>query len=386
MSIFRLPDLGEGLPEAEIIRWLVAEGDEIHAEQALAEMETAKAAVEVYSPFTGKVVTLHGKAGDMVSTGAPLVTFLTTTEDTGSVIAAPVFNNTKIDPAQQRENILSIAGIQISSVAYAIARKQKLDDAALTRIPHTNIIELNDITAYLAGNIPNLQHVTQYPKHSVNNAQLADEDVTEVVLQAERRAMVFAIAQARDNVMNTTMTEKADISDWPAGTDITVKLIRSIITACQAVPEMNSWFESETPALLQHKHVHLGLAVDSQRGLSTPVIRSADTLSDLELRETINQLRLAVKNRTLKTNQIRGATISLSNFGMLAGIHATPIVMPPQVAIVGTGRILQEPRWQNDSWQRGRFLPLSLSFDHRGITGGDAARFLAALVTALSNV
>jgi pyruvate dehydrogenase E2 component (dihydrolipoamide acetyltransferase) len=203
-------------------------------------------------------------------------------------------------------------------------------------------------------------------------------------VRGERRAMALNMARARDLTVNTTVTDRAFIDHWPEGTDISVRLVRAVAAASRVEPALNAWFDGETMERTLHRHVNLGLAVDSPHGLSVPVIKKADTLSPEQIRTRINQLRKAVQNKSINPEDLQDGGITLSNFGMIAGLYATPIVIPPQVASIGTGRIAEELRLTDRGIVNSRYIPISLSFDHRGVTGGDAVRFLAAFVADLS--
>lgn len=448
MEIFKLPDLGEGLPDAEIVRWFVKVGEIVEAEQTLAEMETAKAVVEVPAPQSGRVVKLHGEPGDVIETGTPLVTFGNAEEfkriqeeEAGQQIEEEkptVFKN---------DNIIATAPVK------ALARKMKVDLATVKGSGREGAITLADVrerakqqrngidestvetetvteqvnqpvAVDFAGNVRAAPRVRAYAaEHGVDirelkqptghkkNVTLKDvknrwtsaiqerlkapgdyrlpERTQEVTgqpqkVRGERRAMAMAMAKTRDSTVNTTIFDKAYIDGWLPGSDISVRLVRAIIAASMVEPSLNAWFDGENMERTLNPHVDLGIAVDSPHGLSVPVIRQAETLSPSELRAEINRLRQAVYGKTIKPEELKHPSITLSNFGMIAGLFATPIVIPPQVAIIATGRIDEELRLTNGGIIKSRYVPVSLSFDHRGATGGDAARFLAAYVADLA--
>jgi pyruvate dehydrogenase E2 component (dihydrolipoamide acetyltransferase) len=446
VDIFKLPDLGEGLPDAEIVRWFVKIGDLVEADQILAEMETAKAVVEVPAPQSGRIVKLHGEPGDVIETGKPLVTFgnaeefkkiqAVATEESAVIEKPAVFQNT---------------GIVASAPVKALARKMKVDlqsvhgsgkDGMITLADvrekarqlrtdsHQNgkdgalsSQETNTVAVNFAGSVRAAPRVRAYAsEHGVDirelkptghkdNITLKDvksrwtssvqsrintsgdyrlpERTQEVTgqpqkIRGERRAMALAMAKTRDTTVNTTIYDKAYIDNWLPGSDISVRLVRATIAASMVEPSLNAWFDGENMERTMNPHVDIGIAVDSPHGLSVPVIRAAETLSPAELRAEINRLRQAVYGKTIKPEELKHPSITLSNFGMIAGLFATPIVIPPQIAIVATGRIDDELRLTNGGIIKSRYVPVSLSFDHRGATGGDAARFLAAYVADLT--
>lgn len=189
-----------------------------------------------------------------------------------------------------------------------------------------------------------------------------------------RAVMARAMERSRE-VARVTIFDDADISLWHEPKMITVRGVRAIIAACKVVPMMNvHYYPGLPPEYESFDGVHLGLAVDTPHGLYVPVIKDAQQYLDNELLERIRSLNTSAHERSLKLEDIQGATISLTNFGTLAGRYSTPIIVPPQVAIVGLGRSYSVPY----SFL-SRYLPISLSFDHRVVTGGEAARFLKAL-------
>lgn len=448
MNVFNLPDLGEGLPDAEIVRWFVKVGDVVEAEQPLAEMETAKAVVEVPSPQSGRIAILHGKPGDVIETGRPLVTF-GNAEEFKSLTP-------KEHAAEAEDGIARITPLpsvtpqipapQASTPVQSLARKLKVDLSRIQGSGKDNSITLADVRkaaeaahaqetdatadpseraaiavdfgkgvraapkVRAAASLHGIDMRGLRPTGHQDNVTLADvqkkraqqpaarieadsyrlpERTQEVTgkptpVRGERRSMALNMAKARDTIVNTTVYDTADISQWQGKTDISVRLIRAVCAAGMVEPALNAWFDGEKMERTLHQNVNVGIAVDSSHGLSVPVIHGAEGKTAQELRATLNELREAVYAKRLKPEQLQNATITLSNFGMIAGTFATPIVTPPQVAIVGTGRIMQELRLTENGIVNLRHIPVSLSFDHRAVTGGDAVRFLAAFIADLS--
>ena len=202
-------------------------------------------------------------------------------------------------------------------------------------------------------------------------------------LRGVRYAMARSMADARDAVAPATLTDEADIEDWAAGTDVTVRLIHAMAAACAAEPALNAWFDGQRMARRLHTVVDLGIAMDTPDGLFVPVLRDAGRRTMAELRQDLDALRTQVTTRGIAPEALRGQTITLSNFGMLGGRHAALVVIPPQVAIVGAGRIAPQVVAVEGQPAVRRTLPLSLTFDHRAVTGGEAARFMAALMRDL---
>ena len=198
-----------------------------------------------------------------------------------------------------------------------------------------------------------------------------------------RRAMAQRMAAAHAEVARTTVIDEADIDDWHKGEDVTIRLVRAIAAACAAEPSLNAWYNADAGERRVIKRIDLGIAVDTEGGLIVPVLRNIGERDARDLRAGLDRMRADAVARSIPPEELRGATITLSNFGMIGGRFANLVVVPPQVAIVGAGRIDQRVMVHDGQPAARRVLPLSLTFDHRVVTGGEAARFLVALKSAL---
>jgi len=497
---FFLPDLGEGLLEAEIVQWMVSEGDKIAADEIMVEVSTDKAVVEIPAPFGGHVARLHGQAGDIVATGAALID-ITRDGAPAPAKAAPavdendaatVVGAVPVGSEITTETSLAGDGIKASAAVRALARKLGvgldtvkgsgaggvitqddiraaaapsapapaarprqgagrigpaarhlaealgLDSAAIAGTGPRRTITKDDVlgaarallsggarpatevSAPLAGGkgvlaVPAVRAYARQkgvdlgslsPSGLLGNVTIADVDAAlaggtapsapyrrperphEVSgapkrLLGPRRAMARAMARANTEVCHTSIFDEADIDAWPPKTDITARIIRAIVAGAYTEPAMNAWFDGEKMELAEQPAVHVGVGVDSPRGLFVPVIRDADSLDAAGIRSTLQGLRQAIADQSIKTADMQGATITLSNFGMIAGHFATPIITPPEVAIVGIGGLFRRLVMGENGIANRRFMPVSLTFDHRATTGGEAARFLAAMIADL---
>jgi pyruvate dehydrogenase E2 component (dihydrolipoamide acetyltransferase) len=202
-------------------------------------------------------------------------------------------------------------------------------------------------------------------------------------LRGMRRAMAQRMRAAHAEVVPASVTEEADIGDWTSGEDATIRLVRAIATACKAEPSLNSWYNAGAGERRLVKRIDIGIAVDTEGGLIVPVLRNVGERDARDLRAGLDRMRADAEARSIPPEELRGATITLSNFGMIGGRFANLIVVPPQVAIVGAGRIGQRVMAYQGQPAVRRVLPLSLTFDHRVVTGGEAARFLVALKSDL---
>jgi pyruvate dehydrogenase E2 component (dihydrolipoamide acetyltransferase) len=348
VRVFTLPDLGEGLQEAEIVEWHVKPGDSVGADQAMVSVETDKAIVEVPAPYEGRIEKLFAQAGEMVRVGAPLVGFEGAAPDSGTVVGE--LSEVKAEPKSE---------VKATPAVRALARNLNVDLASVRGSGPQGLITTEDV------------------KQAARGAPAAEEP-----LRGLRRAMARNMTLAHEEVAAVTIMDDADVSDWPQGTPVLARLVRALVAACRAEPGLNAWYETKTAARRVFDEVHVGIAVDTPEGLLVPVLRDAHKgFDESKLRDLIEKAR----ERALPLELLRGATITLSNYGPIAGRYATPMVVPPAIAILGAGRLAPRPWVMADgSLAARKVLPLSLTFDHRAATGGEAGRFLNALIADLT--
>lgn len=372
MKIFKLPDLGEGLPDAIIREWYVKEGDEVNLDQPLVAMETAKALVDVPSPFAGKIEKLFGSTGDTIETGQPLVGFEGEGEeevekDTGTVVGAIEESGTILKESAAgipSKTKTTTTRVKATPAVRALARKLSVD---LEKIqPKGNRITAEEVKA-AAKTAPSAKETREGFE----------------TLSPARRAMALSMTQSHQQVVPVSLVDDADIHSWETNQDFSIRIIRAISAACHQEPMLNAHFDGENQSYKTFKEVNIGVAVDTPHGLFTPVLFDVDKQSDNELREKINAFKQKAKDKTFSPKELKGATILFSNFGTFAGRYANPIITPPLVAIVAAGRSRHETVVNNDQIETHKILPLSLTFDHRLATGGEAARFLKTLMEEL---
>lgn len=389
MSTFRLPDLGEGLTDAEIVRWHVQVGDTVAVDRPLVSLETAKAVVEVPSPYAGVIRTLHGAAGDRLEIGAALVDFEGDADaaagvgDSGTVVGHMPAESGEYATGTTHDasSTASLQRIQAVPAARALARSLGVDLSTLTGTGKGGVIMLADV---IASGLPSLP--TAAPRGSTMRPapQIPpDGDGQVQELKSLRRAMAQSMSLSRDSVMECTVVDDADLQRWNGRNDYTVRVLRAIARACTAVPGLNAWYDSDAQARRLFEQVHVGIAVDTPDGLLVPVMRNVGARSAEDLRTDLERLKKGALARTLPGDELRNFTFMLSNFGMMAGRYATPVVVPPAVAILGTGRTRDDVVAADGRVEIHRRMPLSLTFDHRVVTGAEAVRWLAALIRDL---
>lgn len=442
MKIFNLPDLGEGLAEAEIVRWHVNTGDYIKADDPMLAVETAKAIVEVPSPFSGVIKATHGKPGDTVATGALLVEFeadatdsdpanrpamlapganapAARATDSGTVVGsmltsdedyleapmsnagANVIGNPSGDDATATDRVRAVPA------ARALAKRLSIDIAQIRGTGRGNLVTVDDVlhmtgagrsqanaAAASAANAaadsrPSATSTNASPPHAWgDNAEK---------LRGPRRAMAHSMAISRDNVTGCTLFDDADLHDWQPEQDITSRILRAIAVGCAEEPGLNAWFDGEALTRRISSRIDVAIAVDTPEGLIVPVVRNIGGRPVAQLRRDVDKLKRNTHERTVRPDDLRDFTFMLSNFGMIAGRYATPVVVPPAVAILGCGRLSHDviaaqsgnsamtssQPHTSGSIEVHLRMPLSLTFDHRCVTGGEAARFLAAVIRDL---
>lgn len=377
MKIFKLPDLGEGLPDAVIREWHVQEGDSIAADQSLVTVETAKALVEVPAPWGGVVEKRFAGEGETLETGQPLVGFA----DTGASSASP-------PEYEQPRPAKADSGTVVGKIDQG---RETL--AAEARTPHNRPRPATPamralarrLGVALAGQHPAGARFTEAEVRAlaVPGVSAGGEKAPQPARERRpagdpvRRAMALAMSNARDQVCPMTLCDEADISKWAEGSNTTLRLLRAMAAAAAEVPNLNAYYEHDE--LAPQSPVNIGLAVDAPKGLFVPVLQDVEAQSDEQLLALVADLKQRAMEGAIPQQNLQGATIHLSNFGSLGGRFATPVVVPPLVCIVGAGRSHEAVLPHKGKARVRRLLPLSVTADHRAVTGGELARFLAAL-------
>lgn len=415
MNVFNLPDLGEGLPDAEIVEWMVAEGDEIRVDDPLVSMETAKAVVDVPSPYTGRVAKLHGQAGDVIETGNPLASFEvegetespaapdeqapaaateapepekeSTRADSGTVVGMMETSDRVVS-----EHVSNVAGVKVTPAVRALARKLKVELTNITPSGRDGVVTKADVERAAAQPIPAKAPAAPAPRPAEKRRKTTPAQANPAAhatgeweaIRGTRRTMARVMSASYQQVVPTSIMDDADIHAWRHGQDITVRLLRSLWAGAAAEPGLNAWFDGEQNMRVLHKRMDVGVAVDTPEGLFVAALRGIHQSSETMLRESLDRLRDNVINRSIPPEDLKDYTIMLSNFGVFAGRYATPIITPPCVTIIAAGKIRQEVVPVLGGFEVHRIIPLSLTFDHRAVTGGEAARFLKAMLDDLA--
>ncbi len=371
MKIFHLPDLGEGLAEAEIHEWYIKEGDVVKVDQPMVSMETAKAVVDVPAPQAGKIAKLYGKKGDIIQTHAPLVEF---EGEGGDDHAKPKDKGTVVGSLEESTTLLD-EGDMIIGAAKKTASTVKAMPAVRALAKQLNV----DLTTVTASG-PQGQITTDDVKKAAGQKTKLPGNVEP--LHGVRRSMAIVMTQSHQEVVPVTIIDDADVTDTNKA-DFTACLLQAIVVAAKAEPSLNAWYDGKNMERCLHSEVNIGLAMDTEEGLFVPVLKDVAKKTSQELRDAIDGFKKSVRARTVSPSDLQGATITLSNFGTIAGRYASPIIVPPMVAILGCGKLREEVRVVDGQMAIRRIAPLSLTFDHRAVTGGEATRFLGAVIKYL---
>jgi pyruvate dehydrogenase E2 component (dihydrolipoamide acetyltransferase) len=384
MSVtFNLPDLGEGLPEAEIVSWHVKEGQRVDVDQPLLSVETAKAVVDVPSPYSGNIVRLHAKAGDTVQTGRPLVEFDLPSQAAAAAPSASGQGMVVGHMATRNEELVdhAIVGrgrranrdrdrVRAAPAVRMLAKRLGVELSTCQATGRHGLVSVDDVLA--RANPGKSQRTPAVPG-------LTDADK----LRGPRKAMAQSMALSRDEIAMCTIFDDADIDVWKDRGDISIRLVRAIVAGVKAEPALNALFDPAGPSRKLIEQVHLAIAVDTSEGLIVPVLRDVTSQSAAQLRVQLDDIKQRTRARTITPEEMRDYTFTLSNFGTVAGRYATPLVVPPTVAILAAGKLQRDVVAGVKVPEIHVRLPLSLTFDHRCVTGGEALRFLAAVIADL---
>jgi pyruvate dehydrogenase E2 component (dihydrolipoamide acetyltransferase) len=411
--IFYLPDLGEGLEEAELIEWNVRTGQRVEENEIIAKMETAKALVDVPSPRAGVIAMLHGKPGQAIKVGSPLVTFK------GESPAAMISGNggaRKVQPppppVEPRRDAGTVVGNLGESFETSPADGKVLATPAVRRLARDSGVDLAQITGTGIGGRITAHDVQQAarPRATIEErvpapgppaAPVTPAGPLRIPFHGVRRTIADRLRHSVSHAVHFTVMDEADVTGLDAlrrklvaASNEKISLLPFVAVAvCRVLSgqlggkfvRLNSTVDDEKQEIIEHRVVHLGIATDTESGLMVPVIRDAERLGVLELSRRIAQLAQAARNRELSPEQMTGSTFTLSNFGAMGGRFGTPIINYPEAGILAIGRAREGVVVRDGMLGVGKLLPLSLSADHRVIDGGAASTALAKIVGLLQS-
>jgi len=390
---FKFPDVGEGITEGEVVRWLVAEGDSIKEDQGLAEIETDKAVVEMPSPFSGKVLKLHFKPGDIVKVGQVLATIGAEGESAAVVVEPAVPAAAGGVPAPARKEVPAAgAGIAATPGIRKLASDLGVDLARVRGTGPAGRITEEDVRAFQPEpeKKPAIRIKAKFDFYGA---------IDYVPLRGIRRATARRLTESIHKAVHVTHFDEADASALAAarrkmkeeaeaqGVPLTYLpfIVKAVVEALKLHPMLNATVDDANEEIIVRQYYNIGIAVDVPDGLIVPVVKAADQKTILEIAGEIRDLADSARKRTLDLADLKGGTFSITNVGAIGGDAATPIINYPEVAILATMRIGERARADKGSVRVKTVLPLCLSFDHRVIDGAEAARFTKDLIGFLEN-
>ncbi|MBX7231453.1 MAG: 2-oxo acid dehydrogenase subunit E2 [Bdellovibrionales bacterium] len=419
----RLPDIGEGVVEGELVRWLVKIGDKVLADQAVAEVMTDKATVEVPSPIAGTVKELKVKEGDTV----PIETVMLLVQKELGQSTKPQSPETKsvqtkpIEP--QEKKIVATAAPVASEINPPVADTKVLATPSTRRLAREMGIDINQVNGTgLVGRVTRedvlknnlIKEVISHPKSAMEskippsnttsfvykNQNFGSSLVEEKVpLRGVRKKIAENMQNSKHTIPHFTLVEEAQVTELvklraqakeqaeKRGVKITYLpfVIKALLATVREFPMFNASIDDSAAEIIYKKYYHVGFAADTPNGLMVPVIKFADQKTLLELSHEIQELAQKARAGKLALDEMRGATITVTNIGSVAGLYATPIINHPEVAILGMYKIQDRPVWKENSFVRAQVMNFSMTCDHRLIDGAVAANFMKAFVNRLEN-
>ena len=408
---FRFPDVGEGIHEGEIVRWLVKEGDRVRPDQPLVEVETDKAIVEIPAPRAGTILHMAVGAGEKIQVGEVLVVIGEAGERKSAAAPASVsvvgsldIATTEIPPspevAQAAHAVSSAQPPRVLAIPSVrkLARDLSVDLTQVTPTgPHGRIRREDVLHAVQQRSIPPTPSAAPVTPAGLEHDQHGPVEYEP--LSALRRTIAQAMVTAATTAVPVTTTDEADVTELVAlrerSTEAAAEhnvhvtllpfIMKAVVAALRQHPKLNAALDEAQNRLVLKRYYHLGIATDTAEGLIVPVVKDVDQKNMVTLATDLARLTDLARTRRIPLTDLRGGTFTISNYGAIGGIFATPMLRLPEVAILGVGKLLQKPVAHGGEVVIRTILPLSLTFDHRALDGAEAQRFLNGLIAYLSN-
>ena len=440
--IFNFPDLGEGLEEGTVLEWYVKEGQGVKVGDSLVQMETDKVVADIPSPKNGVILKTHGEVGDIIKVGSPLVDIqvegsegIDEGSDTEQNIESEEervereadsgqVEKTVIEPiAESDDDAGSVVGtIEVAAKnaimpksneaeeysTYEIENPRKALATPVARAMAKNLgIDINKVTGsgpsgrVKKSDIREFKATTEHGFLSTPDVKINDTkgDETYVPLTQIRKAIAKNMLQSIHNTAQMSVFEEVDIYELMQvrsrykqrfanrGVNLTYLsfIVKAVAQALKHHRQLNSQIDTENNRMIYRNRYHIGVAVDTPDGLMVPVIRDADKLTIFQIAKQISELADKARNRKLSIDEMKGGSFSITSFGSIGGIYATPVLNYPQAGILGIGRILKTPVVRDEEIVVGHVMPLSLTVDHRIVDGGEATRFIYKVMEYLAD-
>jgi pyruvate dehydrogenase E2 component (dihydrolipoamide acetyltransferase) len=408
---FRFPDVGEGIHEGEIVRWLVKEGDQVRPDQPLVEVETDKAVVEIPAPRAGTILRVAVGAGEKIQVGEVLVVIGEAGERKASAAPASVsvvgsldMATTELPPSPEVAQAARTASSAPPPRVLAIPSVRKLArdlGVDLTQVtptgPHGRIRREDVLHAAGQRFVPPAPPAAPATPTDLEHDQHGPVEYEP--LSALRRTIAQAMVTAATTAVPVTTTDEADVTELVALRERSTEaaaahnvrvtllpfLMKAVVAALRQHPRLNASLDEAHNRLVLKRYYHLGIATDTSEGLIVPVVKDVDQKNIVTLATDLARLTDLARTRRIPLPDVRGGTFTISNYGAIGGIFATPMLHLPEVAILGVGKLLQKPVVHGGEVVIRTILPLSLTFDHRALDGAEAQRFLNELIAYLAN-
>ena len=384
--VFKLPDVGEGVAEAEIVKWHAAVGDNIGEEQPLVDIMTDKATVEIVAPVSGRIVSRNGEEGSKLAVGSEFVVFEVEGGETVALppSAAPV---TKAVPSpampKPTGNAQAPPAVRVRAAALGIDLSSIVGTGPAGRIQH------GDLDAVLlgrqGGTPPSARPVMGAKEEGVEDIKIFGlrRRIAERMQDAKRRIPHFAYVEEVDVTELETLRAELNAAGGTGHLTVLPFLIRALVKAIADHPGINAHFDDAEGVIRRFASVHAGIATQTERGLLVPVIHHAETMDLWQIAAEITRLSQAARSGKASRDELTGSTITVTSLGALGGIAATPIINPPELAVIGVNRIAERPMVLGGAIVIRKMMNLSSSFDHRIVDGFEAAALIKSVKDCL---
>ena len=402
--VIKMPDIGEGIAEVELVAWHVKPGDAVTPDQALADVMTDKASVEIPSPVAGIVLSLGGTVGQTLAVGSELIRIEVAGENSASD-EAPLVQSPVAAPAGAT---LPSPGLVRSRPAPAahdpstVLLDRPIASPSVRRRASELDLDLRDVPgtgpggrimqADLDGAVANRASPARVNERSLPTG-VAREDEQAIPVIGVRRKIAQKMQESKRRIPHFTYVEEIDVTELEAlraslnvqwagrRTKLTLLpfLLRAVVRAVREFPQVNARFDDDAGIVTRYGAVHAGIATQTEVGLMVPVLRHAEALDLWAMADEVSRLAAVARSGKMTRNELTGSTITITSLGALGGIVSTPVINHPEVAIVGVNRIVERPMMRSGAVVPRLMMNLSSSFDHRVVDGIDAARFVQAL-------
>jgi len=405
---FKFPDIGEGLTEGEIVRWLVREGDEIKEGQPLVEVETDKALAEIPSPRTGIILKILAKEKEIVKVGQVIVIF----GEKGEALAVPPPRPSVgvVGELEEAPEEAPAVEVRAEAVKPAFVSEHAMATPAVRALAKELGVDINKVKGtgpegrVLEKDVRQVADAKERPAEEVKVPKKVKKYdmygyVERIPLRGVRRSIAKAMVKSKYTAPHVTTMDEADVIElWKIrekekkaaekkGIKLTILpfIVKAVIAGLTEHPYLNATLDDEDEEIILKKYFNIGVATDTPEGLMVPVVKNAKEKSILQLAEELTQLTEKARNRTIDLADLKGGTFTITNYGALGGIYGTPIINHPEVAILGMGKIKDTPVVRDGKIEIRKILHLALSFDHRVVDGAEAARFLNTVIARLED-